>query len=150
MQTFEIYSLIKIYSKTFRDYLLHPPLSPARRSKIGKNGSGSEPKSEKKEKKVKKVEMSESRTKKFRKLFAQKIADDEKLINYFSCALVADILLQGHLYVSENYFSFYSNVFGYVTKVSLKFLSIRFFFFGQNNYFWNSLVMNSFVDIKLI
>lgn len=129
MQMFEIYSLIKIYSKTFRDYLLHPPLSPANKStKIGKNGSGSEPKSEKKEKKVKKVEMSESRIKKFRKLFAQKIADDEKLINYFSCALVADILLQGHLYVSENYFSFYSNVFGYVTKVSFNRII---FFFGQ-------------------
>lgn len=26
-------------------------------------------------------------------------------------------MLQGHLYVSENYFSFYSNVFGYVTKL---------------------------------
>lgn len=25
--------------------------------------------------------------------------------------------MQGHLYVSENYFSFYSNVFGYVTKL---------------------------------
>lgn len=35
----------------------------------------------------------------------------------FSCALVADILLQGHLYITENYFAFYSNVFGYVTKV---------------------------------
>ncbi len=37
----------------------------------------------------------------------------------YSCALVADILLQGHLYVTENYFAFYSNVFGYVTKVPL-------------------------------
>lgn len=68
--------------------------------------------------------MSESRIKKFRKLFAQKIADDEKLINYFSCALVADILLQGHLYVSENYFSFYSNVFGYVTKLVIPISSV--------------------------
>ncbi|XP_070494760.1 GRAM domain-containing protein 2B-like [Chironomus tepperi] len=107
-----------------RDYLLHPPLSPTRIVKIGKNGSGSEPKSEKKEKKIKKVEMSESRIKKFRKLFAQKIGDDEKLINYFSCALVADILLQGHLYVSENYFSFYSNVFGYVTKLVIPISSV--------------------------
>lgn len=31
--------------------------------------------------------------------------------------MVADILLQGSLYVSENYFSFYSNVFGFVTKL---------------------------------
>ncbi len=37
----------------------------------------------------------------------------------YSCALVGDILLQGHLYITENYFAFYSNVFGYITKVSL-------------------------------
>ena len=37
----------------------------------------------------------------------------------YSCALVGDILLQGHLYITENYFAFYSNVFGYVTKVSV-------------------------------
>ena len=35
----------------------------------------------------------------------------------YSCALVSDILLQGHLYITQNYFAFYSNVFGYVTKV---------------------------------
>ncbi|KAK9506658.1 hypothetical protein O3M35_008552 [Rhynocoris fuscipes] len=35
----------------------------------------------------------------------------------YSCALVADILLQGHLYITRNYFAFYSNVFGYVTKL---------------------------------
>lgn len=35
----------------------------------------------------------------------------------YSCALIADILLQGHLYISPNYFAFYSNVFGYVTKI---------------------------------
>ena len=35
----------------------------------------------------------------------------------YSCALIADILLQGHLYISPNYFAFYSNVFGYVTKL---------------------------------
>jgi GRAM domain. len=36
----------------------------------------------------------------------------------YSCALVGDILLQGRLYITKNYFGFYSNVFGYVTKVS--------------------------------
>ena len=30
---------------------------------------------------------------------------------------MGDILLQGHLYVTENYITFYSNVLGYVTKV---------------------------------
>ena len=33
---------------------------------------------------------------------------------------MADILLQGHLYVTHNYIGFHSNVFGYVTKVGTK------------------------------
>lgn len=107
-----------------RDFLLLPPsnvsiASPqadhSKAKTIGKNDEKSPEKPEKKEKKVK--DMSESRVKKFQKLFGQQVSVDEKLINYFSCALVAEILLQGHLYVSENYFSFYSNVFGYVTKL---------------------------------
>ena len=36
----------------------------------------------------------------------------------YSCALMSDILLQGHLYVTENYIAFHSNVFGYVTRVN--------------------------------
>lgn len=72
--------------------------------------------------------MSESRVKKFQKLFGQQVSADEKLINYFSCALVADshILLQGHLYVSENYFSFYSNVFGFITKLVIPITTVSF------------------------
>ena len=35
----------------------------------------------------------------------------------YACALVGDLLLQGHLYITYNYFAFHSNVFGYVTKV---------------------------------
>lgn len=61
--------------------------------------------------------MSESRVKKFNKLFGQQVGSDEHLINYFSCAFVSDILLQGHLYISDNFFSFYSNVFGFITKL---------------------------------
>lgn len=99
-----------------RDYLLHPQIRvTSKTTTIGKSDEKFAEKSDKKEKKIK--EMSESRVKKFRKLFGQQISADEKLINYFSCALVAEILLQGHLYVSENYFSFYSNVFGYITKI---------------------------------
>lgn len=41
----------------------------------------------------------------------------EKLIDWYSCALVADILLQGYLYISENYFAFYSNILGYKTQL---------------------------------
>jgi len=48
----------------------------------------------------------------------------------YSCALVADILLQGHLYITKNYFAFYSNVFGYVTKVC----EPHFFFISRRNF----------------
>ena len=40
-----------------------------------------------------------------------------KQMSGYSCALMSDILLQGHLYVTENYIAFHSNVFGYVTRV---------------------------------
>ena len=43
---------------------------------------------------------------------------NHELYSGISCALVGDILLQGHLYVTENYLAFHSNVFGYVTRVS--------------------------------
>ncbi|XP_062138384.1 pneumococcal serine-rich repeat protein-like isoform X2 [Drosophila sulfurigaster albostrigata] len=68
------------------------------------------------EKEKKRKEVSSSRVKKFHRHFSQ-VSKDEKLINYFSCALVGDIPLQGHLYITEQHFAFYSNVFGYVTKV---------------------------------
>ena len=35
---------------------------------------------------------------------------------------MSDILLQGHLYVTENYIAFHSNVFGYVTRVNIIFI----------------------------
>lgn len=105
-------TIIKLF---FRDYLLHPPLDH-REIKIGnRNDEKLQDETEKKEKKIK--EMSDSRVKKFHKLFHQQISQHEVLINYYSCALIADILLQGHLYISENFFAFYSNVFGYVTKL---------------------------------
>ncbi|XP_022238625.1 GRAM domain-containing protein 1C-like isoform X2 [Limulus polyphemus] len=44
------------------------------------------------------------------------ISSEDRLINYYHCALVSDILLQGYLYLSQNYFAFYSNIFGYKTK----------------------------------
>lgn len=46
------------------------------------------------------------------------------MLNYYSCALVGDILLQGHLYITPNYFAFYSNVFGYVTKLLIPTASV--------------------------
>lgn len=42
----------------------------------------------------------------------------------FSCAFVSDILLQGYLYITKNYVAFYSNVFGYVTKLLIPITSV--------------------------
>lgn len=42
----------------------------------------------------------------------------------FSCAFVSDILLQGYLYITKNYIAFYSNVFGYVTKLLIPIKSV--------------------------
>lgn len=66
---------------------------------------------------------SSARQKKFHRHFSQ-VAADERVLNYYSCALVGDILLQGHLYITPNYFAFYSNVFGYVTKLLIPTVSV--------------------------
>ncbi|CAK9825428.1 Protein Aster-B [Anthophora retusa] len=66
---------------------------------------------------------SNARQKKFHRHFSQ-VAADERVLNYYSCALVGDILLQGHLYITPNYFAFYSNVFGYVTKLLIPTASV--------------------------
>ncbi|XP_067212768.1 uncharacterized protein [Linepithema humile] len=66
---------------------------------------------------------SSARQKKFHRHFTQ-VAEDERVLNYYSCALVGDILLQGHLYITPNYFAFYSNVFGYVTKLLIPTVSV--------------------------
>lgn len=34
-------------------------------------------------------------------------------------------MLQGHLYITPNYFAFYSNVFGYITKLLIPTTSVR-------------------------
>lgn len=107
----------EISSYSSRDYLIYPPVDRVTTpNKIGKNDEKSADKVEKKEKKSGKG-ISESRIRKWKKLFGQQIGEDENLLNYYSCALVADILLQGYLYISDNYFSFYSNVFGFITKL---------------------------------
>ncbi|XP_063245086.1 GRAM domain-containing protein 2B-like [Bacillus rossius redtenbacheri] len=66
---------------------------------------------------------SKYRQKKFHRHFKQ-VAAEERVLNYYSCALVGDILLQGHLYITKNYFAFYSNVFGYITKVLIPTVSV--------------------------
>ncbi|CAH2049330.1 unnamed protein product, partial [Iphiclides podalirius] len=66
---------------------------------------------------------SKARQKKFQRHFPQ-VGPDERVLNYYSCALVGDLLLQGHLYITKNYFAFYSNVFGYVTKLLIPTTSV--------------------------
>lgn len=107
-------SPLSVASTTIRSSSPHPSKS------IAKNDSSEKP--EKSEKEKKKKEFGSSRQKKFSRHFIQ--VEDEKVLNYFSCALVSDILLQGHLYITQNYFAFYSNVFGYVTKLLIPTVSV--------------------------
>lgn len=104
----------QLVSPIIRSSSPHPSKSVAKNDAIEK--------SEKSEKEKKKKEYSSSRQKKFSRHFTQ--VEDEKVLNYFSCALISDILLQGHLYVTQNYFAFYSNVFGYVTKLLIPTVSV--------------------------
>eukprot|EP00045_Choanoeca_perplexa_P012409 m.135383 g.135383 ORF g.135383 m.135383 type:complete len:783 (+) comp15991_c0_seq1:58-2406(+) len=43
----------------------------------------------------------------------------EHLLEDYSCALQRDILVHGRLYVTQNYLSFYSNIFGWETVLSI-------------------------------
>ncbi|XP_060756485.1 protein Aster-A isoform X2 [Neoarius graeffei] len=58
------------------------------------------------------------RNEEFRKLF-KKLPETERLIVDYSCALQKDILLQGRLYLSENWICFYSNIFRWETTITL-------------------------------
>eukprot|EP00090_Calanus_glacialis_P023513 TRINITY_DN36322_c0_g1_i1.p1 TRINITY_DN36322_c0_g1~~TRINITY_DN36322_c0_g1_i1.p1 ORF type:complete len:405 (-),score=100.75 TRINITY_DN36322_c0_g1_i1:75-1235(-) len=68
------------------------------------------------------LQQERTRQKKFIKNF--KHLHEETVFERISCALVGDILLQGHLYVTENYLAFHSNVFGYVTRIQLSMTSV--------------------------
>ncbi|KAI9999920.1 hypothetical protein NQD34_011763 [Periophthalmus magnuspinnatus] len=54
----------------------------------------------------------------FHKIF-KKLPDTERLIVDYSCALQKDILLQGRLYLSENWLCFYSNIFRWETTITI-------------------------------
>ncbi|XP_026843896.1 GRAM domain-containing protein 1B isoform X1 [Drosophila persimilis] len=60
-----------------------------------------------------------SRAGDFKKLFKD-VPNDERLIVDYSCALQRDILVQGRLYVSQNYVCFHANIFSWETYVSIK------------------------------
>ncbi|XP_068693641.1 GRAM domain-containing protein 2B-like isoform X3 [Montipora foliosa] len=54
----------------------------------------------------------------FHRLF-KAVPKDQFPINDFSCALSREILLQGRIYVSQGWFCFYSNIFGWETQVTI-------------------------------
>ncbi|KAB7506066.1 GRAM domain-containing protein 1B [Armadillidium nasatum] len=60
-----------------------------------------------------------SRSEELKKLFKD-LPSDERLIVDYSCALQKDILVHGRLYVTSNYFSFYSKIFGWETFLSIR------------------------------
>lgn len=57
---------------------------------------------------------------KYHTLFAGAIPDDEELIEDYHCALVRDILVQGKLYVSENFLAFRANILGQLCRGSVE------------------------------
>ncbi|KAM9839329.1 protein Aster-C isoform 2-T2 [Aulostomus maculatus] len=59
----------------------------------------------------------------FKKLFKE-VPESEKLLLDYPCALQRDILLQGRLYLTENWLGFYSNVF-WGTKITLNLKDIK-------------------------
>ncbi|CAL4058716.1 unnamed protein product, partial [Meganyctiphanes norvegica] len=63
-------------------------------------------------------------TKKFMRHFASDAPKTERVLNYYSCALVADILLQGTLYITPNYFAFYSKIFGHVSRLLIPIVQV--------------------------
>ncbi|XP_076029525.1 uncharacterized protein LOC143018209 isoform X3 [Oratosquilla oratoria] len=55
-------------------------------------------------------------TKKFHRHFTE-APPTERVLNYYACALLSEILLQGTLFITPNFFAFYSKIFGHVSKV---------------------------------
>ena len=50
--------------------------------------------------------------------------DDGRYFVDYLCALQKDVLIQGRMYLSQNYLSFHANIFNWKTSLSLKFEDI--------------------------
>ncbi|OCT93607.1 hypothetical protein XELAEV_18011282mg [Xenopus laevis] len=59
------------------------------------------------------------RSEEFRKIFKE-LPESEKLIVDYACALQKEILLQGRIYLSENWLCFHSNIFRWETTICLQ------------------------------
>ncbi|XP_015269065.1 PREDICTED: GRAM domain-containing protein 1C isoform X3 [Gekko japonicus] len=65
------------------------------------------------------------RNEEFKRQFPH-LPDLERLVVDYACALQKDILLQGRLYLSENWLCFYSNIFRWETTISIALKDITF------------------------
>ncbi|EIE91113.1 hypothetical protein RO3G_15824 [Rhizopus delemar RA 99-880] len=63
---------------------------------------------------------SEKRNNAFHALF-KSVPQTDKLIEVYKCAVQKEILLQGHIYISEHHICFKSNIFGWVTNLIINF-----------------------------
>ncbi|GAA5975614.1 hypothetical protein JCM5350_002669 [Sporobolomyces pararoseus] len=59
----------------------------------------------------------------FHALF-KNISEEDYLIEDYGCALQREILIQGRLYISEHHLSFYANIFGWVTSLTIPFAEV--------------------------
>ncbi|KAG0768398.1 hypothetical protein G6F57_001236 [Rhizopus arrhizus] len=66
---------------------------------------------------------SEKRNNAFHALF-RSVPQTDRLIEVYKCAIQKEILLQGHIYVSEHHICFKSNIFGWVTNLIINFNEI--------------------------
>ncbi|KAI8873620.1 GRAM-domain-containing protein, partial [Ramicandelaber brevisporus] len=60
----------------------------------------------------------------FHALFRNTIPEDEHLVADYACALHRDILVHGRLYFTENTICFYSNILGWVTRLTVSFAEV--------------------------
>ncbi|XP_037243508.1 protein Aster-C isoform X2 [Falco rusticolus] len=65
------------------------------------------------------------RSEEFKRQFSH-LPDSERLIVDYACALQKDILLQGRLYLSENWLCFHSNIFRWETTITIALKDITF------------------------
>ncbi|CAO3600734.1 unnamed protein product [Absidia cylindrospora] len=67
--------------------------------------------------------VSDKRNQEFHALF-RSVPEDDVLIEDYGCALQKEILVQGRIYISENYLCFNANIFGWVTNLVIAFADI--------------------------
>jgi hypothetical protein len=91
-----------------------PKSSPQKQRLVGDKTMGKT----KKRKRERSPKMNKSRNEKFHKIFSD-IAPHESVLNTYSCAYFGDILLQGYLYISKNWFCFYSKILGHAKIIRI-------------------------------